>query len=237
MAELLGVENLEVFYGEFQALYDVSFHVAEGEIVALLGANGAGKTTTLKTISGLLMPRRGRILYEGRDITYIPPHKRVEAGIAHVPEGRGIFPWLTVMENLKAAAYVKRARDKFEETLEFVFSLFPILKERRDQRAGTLSGGEQQMLAIARALILRPRLLMLDEPSLGLAPKLAYNVIMLAKQLRGEGYTVLLVEQNVRLSLKIADRAYVLETGRIVKEGSSAELEKDPMIRAAYLGM
>ncbi len=237
MAELLKVENIEVFYGEFQALYGVSFHVDEGEIVALLGANGAGKTTTLKTISGLLRPRSGRILYEGRDITHTPPHKRVEAGIAHVPEGRGIFPWLTVMENLKAAAYVKRARERFEETLEFVFSLFPILKERRDQQAGTLSGGEQQMLAIARALILRPRLLMLDEPSLGLAPKLAYNVIMLTKQLRDEGYTILLVEQNVRLSLKVADRAYVLETGRIVKEGSSAELERDPMIRAAYLGM
>ncbi len=237
MAELLRVENLEVFYGEFQALYGVSFHVDEGEIVALLGANGAGKTTTLKTISGLLTPRSGRIFYEGRDITHMPPHRRVEAGIAHVPEGRGIFPWLTVMENLKAAAYVKRAREKFEETLEFVFSLFPILRERRDQQAGTLSGGEQQMLAIARALILRPRLLMLDEPSLGLAPKLAYNVIMLTRQLRDEGYTILLVEQNVRLSLKVADRAYVLETGRIVKEGSAAELEKDPMIRAAYLGI
>lgn len=237
MAELLRVEDLEVFYGEFQALYGVSFHVDENEIVALLGANGAGKTTTLKTISGLLMPRRGRIIYEGRDITYTPPHKRVEAGIAHVPEGRGIFPWLTVMENLKAAAYIKRAREKFEETLEFVFNLFPVLKERRNQKAGTLSGGEQQMLAIARALILRPKLLMLDEPSLGLAPKLAYEVIMLTKQLREEGYTILLVEQNVKLSLKVADRAYVLETGRIVKEGSSAELEKDPVIRAAYLGI
>lgn len=237
MAELLRVEGLEVFYGEFQALYGVSFHVDEGEIVALLGANGAGKTSTLKTISGLLRPKMGRIIYEGRDITHMPPYMRVEAGIAHVPEGRGIFPWLTVMENLKAAAYIKRAREKFEETLEFVFNLFPVLKERRSQKAGTLSGGEQQMLAIAKALILRPKLLMLDEPSLGLAPKLAYNVLMLTKRLRDEGYTILLVEQNVRLSLKIADRAYVLETGRIVKEGGSRELEKDPMIRSAYLGI
>lgn len=231
------VENLEVFYGEFQALHGISFKVEEGEIVALLGANGAGKTTTLKTISGLLKPKRGRVIYMDNDMTYTPPHERVEAGIAHVPEGRGIFPYLTVYENLKAAAYIKRAREKFEESLEFVFNMFPILKERRNQPAGTLSGGEQQMLAIARALILRPKLLMLDEPSLGLAPKLAYNVIMLSKQLQEEGYTILLVEQNVRLSLKVADRAYVLETGRIVKEGPSSELERDPMIRSAYLGL
>ncbi|MET1101364.1 MAG: ABC transporter ATP-binding protein [Pyrodictiaceae archaeon] len=235
---LLEVEGIDVFYGEFQALFGVSLKVYEGEVVALIGANGAGKTTTLRAISGLLIPRHGRILWMGRDITRMPAYKRVEEGIVHVPEGRGIFPYLSVYENLVVAAYSKRAREKFEESLEMVYNLFPVLKERRSQLAGTLSGGEQQMLAIARALVQRPRLLMMDEPSLGLAPKLAREVIMLAKRLRDEyKITVLLVEQNVRLSLKVSDRAYVLETGRIVKEGPSSELERDPMIRKAYLGL
>ena len=238
MASLLEVHDIEVFYGEFQALFGVSFSVDKGEVVAILGSNGAGKTTTLRTISGLLRPRRGRIIWQGRDITDTPAYTRVEMGISHVPEGRGIFPKLTVYENLRVAAYTKRAREKFEESLETVYSLFPRLRERRNQLAGTLSGGEQQMLAIARALIQRPVLLMMDEPSLGLAPKLAREVIMLAKRLRDEyGITVLLVEQNVRLSLKIADRAYILETGRIVREGKPEELEKDPKIREAYLGI
>lgn len=238
MASLLEVHDLEVFYGEFQALFGVSFSVEKGEVVAVLGSNGAGKTTTLRTISGLLRPRRGRIIWQGRDITSTPAYERVEMGISHVPEGRGIFPKLTVYENLRVAAYTKRAREKFEESLETVYSLFPRLRERRNQLAGTLSGGEQQMLAIARALIQRPILLMMDEPSLGLAPKLAREVIMLAKRLRDEyGITVLLVEQNVRLSLRVADRAYILETGRIVREGKPEELEKDPKIREAYLGI
>ncbi|BES81114.1 ABC transporter ATP-binding protein [Pyrodictium abyssi] len=235
---LLSVENIDVYYGEFQALFGVSLEVYEGEVVALVGANGAGKTTTLKTISGLLRPRRGRIVWEGQDITSVPAYQRAELGIVHVPEGRGIFPYLTVYENLVVAAYTRRARERFEESLEMVYELFPRLRERKRQLAGTMSGGEQQMLAIARALIQRPRLLMLDEPSLGLAPKLAREVVYLARRLRDEyGITVLLVEQNVRLSLKVADRAYVLETGRVVREGPAGELEKDPEIRRAYLGI
>jgi len=237
MKALLKVDKINVFYGDVQALWDVSFEVREGEIVALLGSNGAGKTTTLKTISGILVPRSGRIYFKGQDITFIEPHKRVEMGIAHVPEGRGIFPKLTVIENLKAAAYTKRARDKFYDTLEFVFNLFPILKERRNQLAGTLSGGEQQMLAIARGLILRPTLLMLDEPSLGLAPKLVLEVLNLIPKLRNEGYTILLVEQNVYHALRIADRAYILETGRIVKSGLAKNLLEDEDVKRAYLGM
>jgi len=235
---LLEVDSIEVFYGEFQALFGVSLSVDKGELVALLGANGAGKTTTLRTISGILRPRHGRIICRGKDITDTPAYKRVEMGISHVPEGRGIFPKLTVYENLRVAAYTKRAKERFSESLEMVYSLFPRLRERRNQLAGTLSGGEQQMLAIGRALIQRPELLMMDEPSLGLAPKLAREVIFLAKRLRDEyGITVLLVEQNVRLSLKVADRAYILETGRIVMEGTPEELEKNPKVREAYLGI
>jgi len=234
---LLEVENINVYYGDTQILWGVTLKVEKGEIVCLLGANGAGKTTTLKTISGLLKPRRGRILWKGKDITNLPPHVRVELGIAHIPEGRRLFPELTVLENLKAAAYIKRARKKFNDTLEIIFNLFPILKERRNQLAGTLSGGEQQMLAIARGLVLRPELLMLDEPSLGLAPKLVIEVLNLVKRLREEGYTILLVEQNVLQSLKIGDRAYILETGKIVKAGLAKELLEDPEIKKAYLGL
>ncbi len=235
---LLELESIDAFYGEFQALFGVSLRVNEGEIVAILGGNGAGKTTTLLTISGLLKPRRGRILWKGNDITDMPAYKRVELGISHVPEGRGIFPKLTVYENLRVAASIKRAKKVFEDSLEMVYNMFPILKARREQLAGTLSGGEQQMLAIARALIQRPTLLMMDEPSLGLAPKLAREVISMASRLRDElGITVLLVEQNVGLSLKVADRAYVMETGRVVLEGTAKELEEDPRIRAAYLGL
>ena len=234
---LLEVENIDVYYGDTQILWGVTLKVEKGEIVCLLGANGAGKTTTLKTISGLLKPRRGRILWKGKDITNLPPHVRVELGIAHIPEGRRLFPELTVLENLKAAAYIKRARKKFNDTLEIIFNLFPILKERRNQLAGTLSGGEQQMLAIARGLVLRPELLMLDEPSLGLAPKLVIEVLNLVKRLREEGYTILLVEQNVLQSLKIGDRAYILETGKIVKAGLAKELLEDPEIKKAYLGL
>ncbi|WP_148679216.1 ABC transporter ATP-binding protein [Aeropyrum pernix] len=239
MAEpLLEVKSIDVYYGEFQALFGVSLRVYKGEIVALLGGNGAGKTTTLLTISGLLKPRNGSIIWQGRDITGLPAFKRVEEGISHVPEGRGIFPRLTVYENLRVAASTRRAKEHFQDSLEQVYTIFPILKARRSQLAGTLSGGEQQMLAIARALIQRPILLMMDEPSLGLAPKLARDVIYLASRLREElGVTILLVEQNVGLSLKVADRGYVMETGRIVLEGASDELALDPRIKAAYLGL
>ncbi len=235
--EALKVENLSVFYGDVQVLWEISFKVEKDEIVALLGANGAGKTTTLKTISGLLKPRAGSILFKGVDLTKLEPHQIVEMGIAHIPEGRQLFPRLTVLENLKAAAYTKRARNHFKDSVERVYNLFPILKERRNQLAGTLSGGEQQMLAIARGLMLRPELFMLDEPSLGLAPKLVIEVLSLVKKLREEGYTILLVEQNVHQALKIADRAYVLETGRIVKSGTGQELLGDEEVKKAYLGL
>ncbi|MCS7386472.1 MAG: ABC transporter ATP-binding protein [archaeon GB-1867-005] len=237
MSVVLSVEDLEVFYGDVQVIWGISFDVKEGEIVALLGANGAGKSTTLKTISGLLMPRRGRIQFMSMDITKLDPHRRVEMGLAHIPEGRQLFPRLTVYENLKAAAYTRRAREKFSETLEIVYNLFPILKERRNQLAGTLSGGEQQMLAIARGLILRPTLLMLDEPSLGLAPKLVIEVLDFVSKLKNEGYTVLLVEQNVHQALKLCDRAYIIETGRIVKAGTGSELLEDEEVKKAYLGI
>ncbi len=234
---LLRVDKINVFYGDAQALWDVSFKVQKGEITSIVGANGAGKTTTLKTISGLLMPKSGEILLNGENITYMEPYKRVELGIAHVPEGRQLFPRLTVLENLKAAAYTKKARENFEDTLEEVFALFPILRERRNQLAGTLSGGEQQMLAIARGLVLRPTLLMMDEPSLGLAPKLVIQILNLVRKLREEGYTILLVEQNVYHALKLSDRAYVLETGRIVKSGTGEELLRDEDVKKAYLGL
>jgi len=237
MSEVLRVENLEVCYGDVQVLWGISFDVKEGEIVALLGANGAGKTTTLKTISGLLKPKSGRIYFMGKDVTELEPHKRVEMGLAHIPEGRQLFPRLTVYENLKAAAYTHRAREKFDETLELIYNLFPILRERRNQLAGTLSGGEQQMLAIARGLVLRPTLLMLDEPSLGLAPKLVIEVLDFVSKLKGEGYTVLLVEQNVHQALKLCDRAYIIETGRIVKHGTGHELLEDEEVKKAYLGI
>ncbi len=234
---LLEVRGVDVFYGDAQALWGVSFTVERGTITSVVGANGAGKTTIMKTISGLLIPKSGSVIFEGRDITREEPHRRVEMGIAHVPEGRQLFPRLTVMENLKAAAYTKRAREGFEDRLEEIFSLFPILRERRNQLAGTLSGGEQQMLAIARGLVLRPEILMLDEPSLGLAPKLVLMILRLVRKLKEEGYTILLVEQNVYQALKLSDMAYVLETGRIVKSGTGEELLRDEGVKRAYLGL
>ncbi|RLE50962.1 MAG: ABC transporter ATP-binding protein [Candidatus Methanomethylicota archaeon] len=237
MSTILDVKDLSVCYGDVQVLWNISFNVKCGEVVALLGANGAGKTTTLKTISGLLKPKEGSIFFMGKDVTYLEPHKRVEMGLAHIPEGRQLFPRLTVYENLKAAAYTKRAREKFHDTLEIVYQLFPILKERRNQLAGTLSGGEQQMLAIARGLILRPTLLMLDEPSFGLAPKLVVEVLNFVSKLKDGGYTVLLVEQNVYQALKLCDRAYIIETGRIVKTGTGEELLEDEEVKRAYLGI
>ncbi len=234
---LLDVRDVDVFYGDAQALWGVSFQVDRGTITSIVGANGAGKTTIMKTISGLLIPKSGTITFKDRDITKEEPHRRVELGIAHVPEGRQLFPRLTVMENLRAAAYTKRAREKFQDTLEEVFNLFPILRERRNQLAGTLSGGEQQMIAIARGLILRPEILMLDEPSLGLAPKLVIMILNLVRKLREEGYTILLVEQNVYQALKLSDKAYVLETGKIVKSGTGEELLRDEDVKRAYLGL
>jgi len=237
MGRVLEVDGIDVYYGELQALWGVSLHIEEGEFISLVGSNGAGKTTTLRTISGLLTPRRGKIIFAGKDVTGWPPHRIAQEGLAHIPEGRQLFPRLTVLENLKMGAYTPRARERFDETLEFVFTLFPRLKERRDQIAGTMSGGERQMLAIARGLMLRPKLLMLDEPSLGLAPKLVQRVMETLRRLHEEGLTILLVEQNVRYALELADRGYVLETGRVVMEGGGRELLEDPRIKKAYLGL
>ena len=236
---VLKVENLEAGYGELLILRGITFEVKEKELVCLLGSNGAGKTTTLKAISGIVPPQvfKGRIIFAGKDVTHMEPHKRVEEGLVQVPEGRGIFPDLTVYENLKIAAYTKRAREHFEDSLEIVYNLFPILKERKNQRAGTLSGGEQQMLAIARGLIQRPKLIMLDEPSLGLAPKIVLNLFKLIAKLKEQGYTILLVEQNVYQALQISDRAYIIENGQIVRSGRSSELLNDPDIKKAYLGI
>jgi len=240
MTKILEVKELQASYGEMRVLWNLSLEVnKKGEIVCLLGSNGAGKTTTLRVISGLVPPQRekGTVHFLGEDITNVEPHKRVEKGIAHIPEGRKLFPDLTVLENLKAAAYTKMARENIKDSLETVYSLFPILKERKNQLAKTLSGGEQQMLAIARGLMLRPKLLMFDEPSLGLAPKIVQKIFELIKYLAEQGYAVLLVEQNVRQSLMIGDRAYVLENGRIIKSGLCEELMEDPEIKRAYLGI
>jgi len=234
---LLSVDNINVFYGDLQALWEVSFNVEKGEIVAILGSNGAGKSTTLRTISGLLRPRTGSIQFLGESLGKIPPHRIVDLGVAHIPEGRKLFPLYSVMENLKMGAYTRKLIEKKDETLEWVFELFPILKERRNQAAGTLSGGEQQMLAIGRGLMSRPKLLMLDEPSLGLAPRLVLTVFDLIRRINEEGITVLLVEQNVRHALQLAHRAYVLETGRVVLEGKGDELMDNEHVKKAYLGM
>ncbi len=234
---MLVVKGINVFYGDLQALWDVSFKVNKGEMVALVGSNGAGKTTTLKTISGLLNPRPGAISFLDKRIDKLPPHKIVELGIAHVPEGRGLFPLMTVIENLKIGAFTPQAWRKMDETLEWIFQLFPILKERKNQLAGTLSGGEQQMLAIGRGLMSRPKLLMLDEPSLGLAPKIVLSLFKLIEEINKEGVTILLVEQNVRQALELVDRGYVLETGKIVLEGRGKELIENEHVKKAYLGI
>lgn len=234
---MLEVEKINSFYNEIQVLWDVSFNVKKGEIVAVIGSNGAGKTTTLKTIVGLLHPKPGRISFLGKRIEKWPTYKIIEAGIALVPEGRRLFPYMTVLENLELGAYIKRATEKFEETLEWIYQLFPVLKERRDQIANTLSGGEQQMLAVARALMSRPRLLLMDEPSLGLAPTIVVRIFKTIEELREEGVTILLVEQNVHKALEISDRAYVLETGHITLSGESNELIRDERIKEAYLGL
>lgn len=234
---LLEVRGLEVAYGETQVLWGVSLSAEEGEVTCLVGSNGAGKTTTLRAISGVVPLKAGSVSFAGEDLTRMEPHKRVELGIAHIPEGRRLFPDMKVIENLKASAYTRKAREKYHDSLELVFNLFPILKERKDQLARTLSGGEQQMLAIARGLMLRPKVLMIDEMSLGLAPKVVVELFRLIRDLKDQGYTVLLVEQNVRQALLFSGRAYVLETGRIVKSGSSRELIEDPDVKKAYLGL
>ncbi len=234
---MLKVRDLSVFYGDAQALDRVNLEVGTGQIVALVGANGAGKTSLIRTLAGILKPRSGSIVFEGREIAGLDSHKVCDLGIGQVAEGRQIFPSLSVLDNLQVGALLPHARASAGETLERVFTMFPRLKERAGQAAGTLSGGEQQMLAIARCLMGAPRLIMFDEPSLGLAPALVAEVLETIRTLHAQGMTVLLVEQNVAASLKLADRAYVLENGSIVLEGSGAELLDDPRVREAYLGL
>jgi branched-chain amino acid transport system ATP-binding protein len=235
---LLEVQGLCVNYGHIEAIRDLSFDVEQGTIATLIGANGAGKTTTLKTISGLRPVRAGKIIFEGKDITHLPPYERVKRGLSQSPEGRGIFPGMTVRENLDMGAYVRtdRGTKAYREDMDRVFDLFPRLKERIDQSGGTLSGGEQQMLAIGRALMARPKLVLLDEPSMGLAPKLIAAIFSIIDEIKAQGTTVLLVEQNAAQALKRADSAHILETGEIVRSGKGKELAGDDAVRAAYLG-
>jgi branched-chain amino acid transport system ATP-binding protein len=234
MLELISVD---AGYGGFQALFDVSLEVGAGEAVAVIGPNGAGKTTLMRVISGLIRPTRGAISMEGADVAATPAHRIVELGIAHVPENRRLFPRMTVEDNLRMGAYMPRARPKFRDRLAFVFELFPRLAERRRQFAGTLSGGEQQMCAIGRALMSEPKLLLLDEPSAGLAPVVVQQVFALVQRIRASGLTVLIVEQNVRQVLRVADRAYLLEAGTIRAHGTAAQLLASDTIQAAYLGV
>ncbi len=233
---MLEIRNVTAGYGQFTALWDVSLRVAAGETVAIVGPNGAGKTTVLRVISGLVLPRAGEIVFRGAPLTGRPAHEIVARGIAHVPEGRRIFPALTVAENLRMGAFLPAARRAFRESLERVDALFPVLAERRRQRAGSLSGGEQQMLAIGRALMSRPALILLDEPSMGLAPVIVLRLFDLIRRIREEGYTILIVEQNVRQVLRLADRAYLLEAGRLKMEGRSDELSEQEFVRKAYVG-
>jgi branched-chain amino acid transport system ATP-binding protein len=234
---LLKLEAVEAFYGDLQALYGVSLEVREKEILAVVGANAAGKTTTLRVISGLVAARRGRLIFAGEDLAIVSAHRRVELGIVQVPEGRRLFPFMTVLENLLLGAHTPRARAAREETLAYVYSLFPVLSERQAQLAGSLSGGEQQMCAIGRALMARPRLLMLDEPTLGLAPVLVGKIFETVRAINATGVTVLLVEQNVRQALTLADRACVLESGRLVLAGPARDLLRDDRLKRAYLGL
>ena len=234
MGKILEVNDINVYYNQIHAIRDVSLEVNEGEIVALIGANGAGKTTTLHTVSGILRSRTGNIVFDGKDITKTAAHKLVGMGLAHVPEGRRIFQQMTVQENLDMGAYTRR--DPIKKSLEEVYEQFPRLRERRNQIAGTLSGGEQQMLAMSRALMSRPKLLMLDEPSMGLSPILVQLVFDIIKEMNDNGTTILLVEQNAEMALEIADRAYVLESGAIKLTGTGAELAASDEIKKAYLG-
>ena len=233
----LEIKDLRVFYGKIEAIKGISVTVNQGEIVTLIGANGAGKTTTLKTISGLRPVSSGSIIFDGQDISNVPAHKRVELGLSQSPEGRGIFPGMTVLENLEIGKYFRKERSaEMSEDLDKVYHLFPRLKERAKQAGGTLSGGEQQMLAIGRALMARPKLLLLDEPSMGLAPMMIQNIFNIITEINKLGTTILLVEQNAQQALQRAHRAYVLETGNVVKEAKASDLLNDPAVRAAYLG-
>ena len=233
---MLEVQNLHVYYGMIHALKGVSFTVSQGEVIALIGANGAGKTTTLHTVTGLLPAKQGSIVFEGKDITHVPAHKIVEMGIAHVPEGRRIFSQLNVYENLVMGAFTRKDKAEIEESLATVYRRFPRLQERRAQRAGTLSGGEQQMLAMGRALMSRPRLIVMDEPSMGLSPIFVNEIFDIIRVVSEGGTTVLLVEQNAKKALSIADRAYVLETGTVTMEGKADELLHNEAVQKAYLG-
>ncbi|MFQ6328452.1 ABC transporter ATP-binding protein [Nocardia sp. CWNU-33] len=236
---LLEVTDMVVNYGRIQALHGISLQVAPGELVTLLGANGAGKTTTMRALSGLLPLTRGRILFEGHDITHMKAHERVKLGLIQAPEGRGVFPGMTVQENLDMGCYARpfESKSEYDTTLEWVFGMFPRLEERRKQVGGTLSGGEQQMLAIGRALMARPRLLLLDEPSMGLAPMVIQQIFRIISEINKQGTTVLLVEQNAQQALARSDRAYILETGEVTKSGSGRDLLTDPAVKSAYLGV
>ena len=233
---MLEVKDLHVYYGMIHAIKGVSFEVNEGEIIALIGANGAGKTTILHTVSGLLRPKQGSILFEGTELTKVPAHKVVSLGMAQVPEGRRVFSQMTVLQNLKMGAYTRSDKDELEQTLERVYKRFPRLEERRNQPAGTLAGGEQQMLAMGRALMSHPKIILMDEPSMGLSPILVNEIFDIIKSVNAAGTTVLLVEQNAKKALNIADRAYVLETGNISMSGKASDLMNDDAVKKAYLG-
>ena len=233
---MLEIKDINVYYGMIHAIRDVSFEVNEGEVIALIGANGAGKTTILHTISGLIAPRSGQITFEGTDITKVPAHRIVGLGMAQVPEGRRVFAQMTVLQNLRMGAYTRSDRSEVDETLEMVYKRFPRLQERRNQPAGTLSGGEQQMLAMGRALMSKPKIILMDEPSMGLSPILVNEIFDIIHSVNESGTTVLLVEQNAKKALMIADRAYVLETGSIAISGNAEDLMHDDSIRRAYLG-
>ena len=233
---MLEIKDIEVYYGVIQALKGISFEVNQGEVIALIGANGAGKTTTLQTITGLLQDKKGSISFEGKDITRTPAHNIVKLGIAHVPEGRRVFSNLTVYQNLRMGAYTRADKNEIEESLNLVYERFPRLQERKNQMAGTLSGGEQQMLAMGRALMSKPKLIVMDEPSMGLSPIFVNEIFDIIRKVSAEGTTVLLVEQNAKKALSIADRAYVLETGQIVLSGKAEDLLKDDSVKKAYLG-
>lgn len=233
---MLEIKDLEVYYGMIQAIKGISFEVNKGEVIALIGANGAGKTTILHTITGLLSPKKGSVLFEGQEITKVPAHKIVTMGMAHVPEGRRVFADLSVYENLKMGAYTRKDKNEIEETLKMVYERFPRLEERKNQMAGTLSGGEQQMLAMGRALMSKPSIILMDEPSMGLSPIMVNEIFSIIESVSKMGTTVLLVEQNAKKALAIADRAYVLETGTIVKGGKAEDMLNDDSIKKAYLG-
>lgn len=233
---MLEIKDLEVYYGVIQAIKGVSFEVNQGEVIALIGANGAGKTTILHTVTGLLSPKKGSVIFEGQEITKIPAHKIVSLGMAHVPEGRRVFADLSVYENLMMGAYTRKDKNEIEDTLQKVYERFPRLKERKNQMAGTLSGGEQQMLAMGRALMSKPKIILMDEPSMGLSPILVNEIFDIIQEVSKSGTTVLLVEQNAKKALSIADRAYVLETGKIVLDGKAEDLLNDDSIKKAYLG-